>query len=154
VLNDRRTFKLKNNGDGTFRLWRRDRGTFVTTGPRSPGACEKTYPHGTTVRAGVKGKFHGFLAGTISGGTFDANATCDATCQSSTSAFIETFFGADAQFSCFSNSKDCAFNYEYSAPRQGLRMHHWQDRGTGAGTMLKERFKGDISNDRLRRPSK
>ena len=153
VLQDRRIFKVKDNGDGTFRLTRRDRGTFVTTGPKSPGACEKTFPHGTVVSAGAKGKFHGFLVGTISGGTFNPKAACGTECQSSTEAFITTFFGANAQFSCFSDSKDCRFAYEYSAPAQHLRLHHWQDRGTGAGTMLKERFKGDISNDRVKKSS-
>jgi hypothetical protein len=148
-LVERRTFQVKDNGDGTYRVWRRDRGVFQTIGPASPGACETTKPHGTLVRPGVKGKFQGFLVGTVTGGTFNPAATCTGTSCGFTDVFITTFFGPAAQFSCFANSADCKFNYEYSAPGQHLRLHHWQDKGTGAGTMLKERFKGDISDNRV-----
>jgi hypothetical protein len=144
-----RTFKIKNNGDGTFRVWRFDRGTFTTTGPASPGACEKSKPHGTVVKPGVVGKFHGWLVGTVSGGTFNPNATCTGPDCGFTDVFISTFFGPSAQFSCFQDSKDCRFTFSYSAPKQHLRLHHWRDWGRGAGSMLNEHFKGDISNDRV-----
>jgi hypothetical protein len=147
TLQEKRTFVVKDNGDGTFRVWRFDRGTFTTTGPASPGACEKTKPHGTLVHAGVRGKFHGWLVGTVSGGTFDPNATCTVDC-GATDVFIATHFGAAAKFSCFENSTDCRFTFSYSAPRQGLRLHHWRDFGRGAQAMLQERFKGDISDNR------
>lgn len=149
-LVEQRTFQVKKNHDGTYRVWRRDRGFFQTIGPASPGACETTKPHGTLVRPGVNGKFHGFLVGTVSGGTFNPNATCTAGPDCGfTDVFIKTFFGPAAQFSCSSNSSDCKFNFEYSAPGQQLALHHWQDKGTGAGTMLNERFKGDISDNRI-----
>jgi hypothetical protein len=106
-------------------------------------------PHGTHVRAGVTGKFHGYLVGTVSGGTFNPNATCTGADCGFTDVFISTFFGPNATFSCFSNSADCRFSFEYSAPDQGLRLHHWSDSGTGAGTALKERLKGDVSDDRV-----
>ena len=32
------------------------------------------------------------------------------------------------------------------AKKQGLLFHHWQDKGTGAGTMLNEEFNGDIAD--------
>jgi hypothetical protein len=141
----KRTFYVKKNRDGTYRLLRRDRGTFVTTGPTSPGACNTKGPHGTVVHAGAKGRLHGFLVGTVSGGTFDPKATCPADC-GFTDVFVTTFFGPNAQFSCFTDSKSCRFDFEYSAPKQGLRFHHWSDKGKGAGTMLKERFRGDIAD--------
>src|ERR1043166_292589 len=47
-----RTFTVKRNRDGTFRLWRRDRGTFLTNEGQSPGACETHGRHGATVPAG------------------------------------------------------------------------------------------------------
>jgi hypothetical protein len=144
-----RTYKIKKQKNGTYRIERRDRGTFVTLGTLSPGKCETTSKHGSTVPAGVKGKFQGFLVGTVTGGTFNPAATCTGTSCGFTDVFITTFFGPAAQFSCFANSADCKFNYEYSAPGQHLRLHHWQDKGTGAGTMLKERFKGDISDNRV-----
>jgi hypothetical protein len=151
TLQEKRTFRVKDNGDGTFRVWRFDRGTFTTTGPASPGACETTKPHGTLVHAGVKGKFHGWLVGTVSGGTYNPNAVCAAPAAECgfTDVFIATHFGPTATFSCFENSTDCRFTFSYSAPKQGLRLHHWRDWGRGAGTMLNEHFKGDISDNRV-----
>ena len=57
----------------------------------------------------------------------------------------KTFFGPSATFSCFTDSSDCKFNYQYHAPHQGLRYHHWYDKGKGAGTFLHEKFRGDIA---------
>jgi hypothetical protein len=139
-----RTFTVKRNDDGTFRLIRRDHGAFLTNAGQSPGACETHGRHGSTVPAGKTGRFRGFLRGTISGGTFDPNATCPANC-GSTDVFIATFFGPTATFSCFTNSPDCKFNYQYHAPRQHLKYHHWYDKGKGAGTFLHEKFRGDIA---------
>jgi hypothetical protein len=145
VDTEKRSFRVKRNRDGSYRLIRRDRGTFVTSVGQSPGACETKGKHGTVVPAGKTGKFHGFLRGTITGGTFDPNAVCPADC-GFTDVWIATFFGPSATFSCFDNSKDCKFDYEYSAPKQDLRWHHWSDKGKGAGTFLKERFHGDIAS--------
>jgi hypothetical protein len=141
----RRTFYVRKNLDGSYRLLRRDRGTFVTTGPTSPGACNTKGAHGTIVHAGARGKFHSFLVGRVFGGTFHPNATCTADC-GFTDVFITTFFGPNAQYSCFTDSKNCRFDFEYSALAQGLKYHHWSDKGTGAGTQLKERFRGDIAD--------
>jgi hypothetical protein len=140
----KRTFTVQPNGDGTYALIRHDRGTFVTKAGRSPGACQKSRPHGRRVPASKHGTFSGVLRGRISGGTFDPNATCPADC-GFTDVWIATFFGPDATFSCFQNSRACTFDYEYSALKQRLRLHHWSDKGTGAGTLLSERFRGDIA---------
>jgi hypothetical protein len=146
VDTEKRSFSIKKNLNGTYRLIRRDRGTFLTNGGQSPGACETKRPHGHNVLAGMKGRFHGFLRGTISGGTFDPKAVCPADC-GFTDVWIATFFGPSATFSCFTDSKACAFDYEYTGNRhQHLRWKHWSDKGKGAGTFLKERFKGDIAN--------
>ena len=146
VDTEKRTFKIKRNRDGSFRLTRVDRGTFVTSAGQSPGACETKGKHGSTVLAGVKGKFHGYLRGTITGGTFDPNATCPADC-GFTDVWIATFFGPSAQFSCFSDSPNCKFDYHYrAAKKQNLKYRNWYDKGKGAGTFLKERFRGDIAN--------
>src|SRR4051812_30286554 len=59
----RRTFKIEKTSAG-FKITRRDRGTFTTNGALNPGRCE-TSRHGAGVRAGVTGKFHGFLTGTL-----------------------------------------------------------------------------------------
>jgi hypothetical protein len=145
VDTEKRTYKIKRNRDGTFRLTRRDRGTFLTNDGQSPGACETRGHHGTTVPAGKTGHFRGYLIGTVSGGTFDPNATCPADC-GFTDVFIATFFGPNATFSCFTDSRACKFNFQYHAPRQGLKFHHWYDKGKGAGTFLHERFRGDIAS--------
>jgi len=135
--------KVKQNQDGTFRITRRDRGSFVTNGTGSPGRCETTSKHGTVVPAGVNGRFHGYLTGVVSGGTFNPNATCPAGQDCGlTDVFLKTFFGPNAQFSCFAATPtQCRFNFEYSAPKQGLKFHHWQDRGVNDV----EVFHGDIA---------
>jgi hypothetical protein len=145
VDTEKRTFRVRRNQDGSFRLTRFDRGTFVTLAAASPGACETKGKHGSTVLAGKVGRFHGYLRGRITGGTFNPNATCPADC-GFTDVFIETFFGPSAQFSCFSDSPRCQFNFQYHGRQgQGLKYRHWYDVGKGAGTFLKERFHGDIA---------
>jgi hypothetical protein len=139
-----RTYKIKRNLDGTFRLIRRDHGTFLTNAGESPGACETHGRHGSTVPVGKTGHFRGYLIGTVSGGTFNPNATCPANC-GDIDVWIATFFGPNATFSCFKNSANCKFNFQYYAPRQHLKYHHWYDKGKGAGTLLHEKFRGDIA---------
>jgi len=146
VDTEKRTFTVHKNHDGSYTLLRRDRGTFLTNAGQSPGACETTKHHGATVVAGVKGRFHGYLRGKVTGGTFNPNATCPADC-GFTDVWIATFFGPSATFSCFDNSKSCRFDFQYSALKhQSLKFRHWYDKGSGAGTFLKERFRGDIAN--------
>jgi hypothetical protein len=146
VDTEKRTFTVHKNHDGSYTLLRRDRGTFLTNAGQSPGACETTKHHGATVVAGVKGRFHGYLRGKVTGGTFDPNATCTTDC-GFTDVWIAAFFGPSATFSCLDNSKSCRFDFEYSALKhQSLKFRHWYDKGTGAGTFLKEHFRGDIAN--------
>lgn len=142
----KRTYIVKANGDGTYTLTRRDRGRFVTLGGTSPGACDTTGRHGHAVRPGVTGRLVGFLRGTVSGGTYNPNATCVGPTCGFTDVFLTTFFGPTATFSCFVNSPDCKFNFNYTAPRQHLLFRHWQDKGKGGGTFLKEQFRGDIAD--------
>jgi len=139
----RRTFHVKDNGDGTYRLTRRDRGTFVTLGPASPGACDTDGKHGSTVVPGVKGKVHGFLVGTVTGGTYNPNATCPAATNCGfTRAFVTTFFGPAAKFTCLDGGGKCRYNYEYSSPAPNLKFRHWRN----SGDETKEIFRGDIAN--------
>jgi hypothetical protein len=143
----KRTYQVKPNGDGTYTLTRRDRGKFTTIGGMSPGACDTTGRHGHTVRPGVRGKLVGYLRGTVSGGTFNPNAVCTGSDCGFTDVFLTTFFGPGAKFSCFESSPDCKFNFNYTAARhQHLKFRHWQDKGKGGGTFLKEQFHGDIAD--------
>ena len=144
----RRTFHVKKHKDGSYTLTRRDKGAFTTIGGASPGSCDTTGNHGLTVVPGVKGKLNGYIRGKVTGGTFNPNATCTAADCGFTDVFIAAFFGSGAEFSCFTNSKDCKFNFNYTAPAKSntpLRYRHWQDKGKGAGTMLEEEFSGDIA---------
>ena len=144
----RRTFQIKKNKDGSYTLTRRDKGAFTTIGGASPGSCDTTGNHGLTVVPGVKGKLSGYIRGTVTGGTFNPNATCTASDCGFTDVFIAAFFGTGAQFSCFTNSTDCKFNFNYTAPAKSntpLRYRHWQDKGKGSGAMLREEFNGDIA---------
>jgi hypothetical protein len=150
TLNETRTYQIHDNGDGTFRLRRVDKGTFTTVAGTSPGNCAANKSkHGHLVRAGVTGRFGGYLEGTITGGTFNKKATCANPCF--TDNFITAFFGSNATFSCNTDSTDCKFNFNYtasnrSANRPALIVRHWQDRGKGAGSMLQEVFHGDIAS--------
>ena len=137
----RRTWTVKPSGNGTFRVTRRDKGTFVTLAAPSPGACETSGKHGHLVLAGINGKFRGYLTGTVSGGTFNPNATCSAACIGNTSAFIAAFFPGGT-FTCSQGYAGCKFNFEYSSPDKRLILRHWQDKGTNGVT---EQFTGDIA---------
>jgi hypothetical protein len=137
-----RTWTIKPNGNGTFRVSRRDKGTFVTLSGQSPGACNTTGKHGHLVNAGVHGKFRGYLSGTVSGGTYNPNATCNAACIGDTTAFIAAFFPGGT-FTCSQGFAGCKFNFEYSSPNKTLVFHHWQDKGTNG---VSEKFTGDIAN--------
>ena len=138
----KRTWTIKPNGNGTFRVGRTDHGTFVTLAGQSPGACDTTGKHGSTVLAGIKGKFRGYLRGTVSGGTYTPNATCNAACIGTTATFIATFFPGGT-FTCSQGYAGCKFNFNYASPNKTLKYHHWQDRGTNGST---EVFLGDIAN--------
>jgi hypothetical protein len=135
-----RTWNVKQNKDGTFRVTRKDKGTFVTNAGQSPSACA-TGKHGHLVTAGVHGKFRGYLTGTVSGGTYNATAVCNAACIGDTSAFILAHFPGGT-FTCSLGYAGCKFNFEYSSPDKSLIFHHWQDKGTNGVT---EQFTGDIA---------
>jgi hypothetical protein len=139
-----RTYKVHANHDGSFKLRSENKGTFVTLAARSPGACETTDSHhGATIQAGFTGKVHGFLEGTVTGGTYNPNATCPTEC--TTSAFLLAFFGPSAQFTCNNGFAGCRFSFKYSANKHqhGLLFRHWTDEGLN-GTS--ETFKGDIAS--------
>jgi hypothetical protein len=143
-----RTYSVKDNGDGTFTVRRSEKGTFTTIGSPSPGSCETTGKHGAAVVAGVQGKFNGYLVGTVTAASFNPNAVCGVDCSSRT-GFIATYFAPGATYSC-DQGADCKFNYNYTASakpdaQKKLLFRHWQDKGKGAGTLLKEEFHGDIA---------
>jgi hypothetical protein len=145
----RRVYKVRRHQDGSYTVRREDKGRFVTLAGQSPGAdpCPgviRRGKHGSTLLAGMKGKLHGYLVGTVTGGTFDPNGTCTATC--SAGDFINNFFSAGASYTCRNGYAGCRFSFEYTSQRhkkQGLKYHHWVDRGTDG---VHEIFIGDIAN--------
>jgi hypothetical protein len=145
----KRTYKVHVRQDGSYTVRREDKGRFVTTGGQSPSAdpCPgvvRRGKHGATVAAGIKGKLHGYLQGTVTGGTFIPNATCTATC--SAADFIANFFTSGASFTCNLGYAGCRFNFSYTAQRQqkqSLLYHHWVDRGLDG---VHEIFIGDIAS--------
>jgi hypothetical protein len=139
-----RSYMVVDNGDGTFKVTADSRGSFVTTGPGSPGACETTNHHGSTVVPGITGGFQGFLSGTVTSSTYNPAgcAVVDAGCNT-TGGFIAAVFGSSADFTCFNGYAGCTFNFEYNSSDQSLQYHHWQDKSDNHGG---EQFVGDIAN--------
>ncbi len=131
-----RTFEVKDNGDGTFRLRVEDKGTFVTFAGASPGACQTTGKHGLLIRAGVTGKMHGTATGTVTGGALIPGAVCPAVCFMG--AFTTAFFGPTAQFTCVSGGGACDFKWQYSSGDKHLLYRHWTNSSNGN--------KGDIAD--------
>jgi hypothetical protein len=144
-----RTYKVRRNQDGSYTVRREDRGTFTTLAGKSPSAdpCPgviRRGKHGSTLRAGVTGKMHGYIVGTVTGGTFNPNGTCR-TAECTNADFIAGFFTPGAVFTCSQGYAGCRFNFSYTVPRQnrqGLRNHHWVDRGLNG---VNETFIGDIA---------
>jgi hypothetical protein len=143
-----RSYTVHDNGDGTFNVTADSKhGTFVTTGPGSPGACDNSDRHGSTVNSGVTGGFQGFLSGTVTNSTYDP-AGCDATTAdcSTTQGFLAAVFGLpayDPAFTCNAGYAGCVFNFEYHSSDQSLQYHAWLDKSDNHGG---EMFVGDIAN--------
>ena len=135
-----RDFTVKDNGDGTFRVREEFKnGSFVTTGPASPGCAETDSQHGTLVAAGITGNMHGYLEGTVTSSTFNPNGCAVASACTTTAGFLTAVFGPEG--SSFTGDD---FKFEYSAGDQGLLYHHWEDKSTKDGG---ESFKGDIADN-------
>lgn len=134
-----RYFTVRGNRDGTIEVTQKYKnGTFVTVEGTSPGACNNTNtPHGSTVRAGVTGKFRGYVTYTVTGGTYNADG-CDAAgnpCSTTAGFFAAVFPGG--------NYSGDTWSFEYTAPHQGLLYHSWKD---ASDPTLGEAFSGDIAD--------
>lgn len=99
-------------------------GHFVTVEGFSPGGCQLGSDHGQMVTGGIRGSFHGFLSGTVTGGTYNPNATCPDPCNGGT--FVPAFFGPDATWNV---TTDWSFSYE--AQGGGLLFRRWTNAGSG-----------------------
>jgi len=141
-----RSYTVHDNGDGTFKVTADSRhGTFVTIDGASPGGCEDTNHHGSTVAAGITGGFQGFLSGTVTSSTFDPTGCGLADC-STTQGFLGAVFGLapySSAFTCNAGYAGCDFNFEYHSSDSSLQYHSWQDKSDNHGG---EQFIGDIAN--------
>jgi len=138
-----RFFHVHDNGDGTFSVREEfKKGSFVTSAGPSPGACESDPRHGTTLIAGMKGTFTGYLNFTVSGGTYTPTgcSTAPASC-TSTAGFVSVTFPGGVR-GCGPTGV-CKFGFEYAAGDQGLLYNHWADVSDKTGNDL---FRGDIAN--------
>ena len=136
-----RTYFVHKNADGSYRLIVADRGTFTTVAGQSPEACNTANArHGSTVAAGIKGRYGGFLMENITGGTFNKDATCPGC---SRAAFVAAFFGAGAHENLDKNVK---YLYVYSARDAALKYRTWVDKGVAKATGgLETSDRGDIA---------
>jgi hypothetical protein len=141
----KRTYVVKTNSDGSYRLTAFDRGTFTTVAGISPQGCptgvDNTH-HGATVTAGINGRVHGYLTENITGGTFNPNATCAAVCDRA--AFLAAFFGASGQQNL---DKNMRYLFVFTSKDPSLKYHVWLDRGHAGATAgsLKTVDRGDIA---------
>jgi hypothetical protein len=123
------------NPDGTFSFTERFiAGRFVTVAGSSPGACDPNGIPGGTIGDGVTGAFHGNFVVVVTGGTFNAAATCNAASCSTTADFVATVYGAAATWNVTS------FGFTYHANGPGLLDRHWQNASADQGGNL-----GDIA---------
>jgi hypothetical protein len=128
---------VHNNGDGTFNLTIDERdGTFTTIGSVSPGACESTNNHGSSVQPGILGQLHGFLTGTVTSSQYNPNA-----CNGNPSPCNFLTFG-DLVFGPAASGSFTHVNIEYQSSDQSLKYHHWLNNISGTNVQ----FEGDIAN--------
>ena len=124
------------NSDGTYTATESFiAGRFVTMAGPSPDACDPSGTAGSTISAGVTGTFGGNFVITVSGGSYDPNATCDATSCGTTADFVATVYGASATYDVTS------FGFTYHANGPGLSSREWRNASADQGGNA-----GDISN--------
>ncbi|MHB8578144.1 MAG: hypothetical protein ACYDCQ_22770 [Dehalococcoidia bacterium] len=133
-------FTVHDNGDGTFavRTEYKD-GTFVTNSGASPGACETTNHHGSTLVGGVTGNFQGWIDGTVTSSTYNPNACSSSTCTSRTQA-IAAIFGCPGA-ACYNIM---TYNFEYHSSDRSLQYRSWHENFNKNSTT--EQDIGDIAN--------
>ena len=131
-----RHFTIISNGGGSFTVREEFKnGTFVTIGGSSPGACESTAHHGSSVYAGVTGQLRGFIDFDVTSATYDPNGCTTTTCNTGAGFFAAVFPGG--------TRSTTAYNFEYSSSDKSLIYRHWQDKSDQA---LNDKFEGDIAD--------
>jgi len=119
-----RQFDVDMRGDTFYLTEYFKAGHFVTIAGASPGACQTGGEHGALIDGGVGGSFHGFLGGSVTGGTYNRNAECPDPCNGA--SFVSAFFGPEATWNI---TTDWSFSYE--AHGGGLLFRRWTNAGSG-----------------------
>jgi hypothetical protein len=101
-------------------------GRFVTVAGSSPGACESGTNDGGMIGEGVAGSFNGTFTIIVSSGTFDATATCESGCDT-TSGFVATVYGTAATRNVTN------FGFDYHANGPGLLDRDWHNASADLG---------------------
>ena len=115
------------NLDGTFNVTESFiAGRFVTIAGSSPGACETGADTGGMIGDGVTGSFNGNFIVVVSGGSFNASATCESGCDT-TAGFVATVYGAGASYDVPS------FVFDYHANGPGLIQRDWHNASADEG---------------------
>lgn len=124
------------NSDGTYNVTETFiAGRFVTVAGPSPDACDPSGTAGSMISSGVTGTFNGNFVIVVTGGTYNPDATCDASSCGTTADFIRTVYGASATFEVTS------FGFRYHANGPGLSSRDWMNASADQGGNS-----GDISN--------
>lgn len=116
------------NPDGTFNVTETFiAGRFVTVAGPSPDACDPSGTPGSTIAGGVTGNFNGNFLVVVTGGTFNPDASCDASSSSTTAGFVATVYGALATWDVTS------FGFTYHANGPGLSFREWRNASADQG---------------------
>ena len=128
-----RDFTIRSNGDGTYTVVEQFKnGSFITTGPASPGACETYTNHGLTIDPGTTGSMHGYFIISNVDAQTSHSADCNATNPSgpcTTMTFIDTHFAPCYQATC---TVTTYFDH-YAAGDQSLLFHQWKNASADRG---------------------
>ena len=111
----RMDFSVRQVGPTSFALDRRSIGTFVSTGPVSPGACDPGTKHGFVLRAGVNGHLESDVKLIVHSTVFNPDVTCGNPNECFDRLFGEGVTGVDF----------VSFAAHYAAGDQGLIYHEW-----------------------------
>jgi hypothetical protein len=125
------------NGNGTFTYHEVDHGIFTTRGPVSPGACEKTSHHGSTVRAGIVGSYYANLVDTATSSQYHPNACKGHPSPCTYDNFIQLVFGPSPSFTIK------LLVAVYISTNPSLEYQTWIN---NIGNGLKP-YEGDIANE-------
>jgi hypothetical protein len=101
------------DSSGTYRVDMRIIGTFATTGPVSPGACDSDTHHGSTLRPGIAGSFWNNYHFEVVG-TLNPALVC-----TGIGACLNELFGQDAEINLISATG------HYAAGGSDLIYHEW-----------------------------